>query len=94
MRRRQDVHVCRDVISLSRGLGASRDWGMPSNLSSSVTLSGRRWRISTYSPAWILWTIFPGIGGIADANTNGSETLPLAEVAGVVQPAVAIAAAG
>ena len=79
MRRRQDVHVCRDVISLCRGLRVSRDWGMPSNLSSNVTLPGRRWRISTYSPTWILWTIFPGIGGIADASTNGSGTLPLVE---------------
>ena len=87
--------MCRDVISLSRGLRASKGWGMPSNLSSHVTLSGRRWRVSTYSPAWILWTIFLGIEGyIADASTNGSGTLPLAEVAGVVQPAVVIAAAG
>ena len=66
------------VTSLRRGRGPDDEvnaWPRPSSLSNSATLSGSRSFMSTNWLLWIFRTIFAGIGGIADARTNGAFSL-------------------
>lgn len=69
--RMQEHHVRREETSLSLGLVPPGAIGRPSSFSSRDTLSGRTSLRSTNSFALVFCTTLPGIGGIADASTEG-----------------------